>query len=132
MHPNTATAIRAVWFAVHDVNAQLRTLRDAGFNGDMSRDVQLLGTDGRELKAGAGTMVLLGPSTKSGLVKKYLSNHDEGIIGLSIEVTNLGKARRFAEEASGKKIKIYKGAYGQSFLLSPNLTHGVSVEMFQP
>src|SRR5208337_2228730 len=29
-HPNTAMGIHAVWFAVHDLEAQLRTLGDAG------------------------------------------------------------------------------------------------------
>jgi catechol 2,3-dioxygenase-like lactoylglutathione lyase family enzyme len=129
-HPNTAISIHAVWFAVHDLKSQLRTLRDAGFEADESRDVRLLGAHGRELKAGSGAMNLLETSDKSGVLQKYLSDHDEGIIALSVEVSDLPEARRMAESVMGSKIEIYKGTYGQSFLLSPDVTHGVWLEMF--
>jgi len=130
-HPNTAIDLHAVWFAVHDLKAQLRTLRAAGFEADESRDAQLFGARGRELKAGSGTMILLESSDKSSVLQKYLSNHDEGIIAFSVEVSNLSKAQQMAEAVTGSKINIYKGTYGQSFLLSPDVTHGVWLEMFQ-
>lgn len=130
-HPNTATGIHAVWFAVHDLKSQLRTLRDAGFEADDSRDVQLLGALGCELKAGSGAMILLEPSDKSSVLQKYLSDHDEGIIALSVEVSDLSKAQKMAESVIDSKIDLYKGTYGQSFLLSPDVTHGVWLEMFQ-
>ena len=130
-HPNTAIGIHAVWFAVHDLKSHLRTLHDAGFEADESRDVQLLGAHGRELKAGSGAMILLESSDKSSVLQKYLSDHDEGIIALSVEVSDLSKARTIAESVTGSKIDIYKGTYGQSFLLSPDVTHGVWLEMSQ-
>ncbi len=129
--PNTAIGIHAVWFAVHDLKSQLRTLRDAGFGADESRDLELLGARGREVKAGSGTMILLESSDKSSVLQKYLSDHDEGIIAVSVEVSDLSKAHRMAESATSSKIGIYKGTYGQSFLLSPDVTHGVWLEMFQ-
>ncbi len=131
VHPNTAIGIHAVWFAVHDLKSQLHTLRDAGFKADESRDVQLLGAHGRELKAGSGAMILLGSSDKSRVLRKYLSDYDEGIIAVSVEVSDLLKAQRMAESVVGSKIDIYKGTYGQSFLLSPDVTHGVCLEVFQ-
>ena len=130
-HPNTAIGIHAVWFAVHDLKPQLRTLRDAGFENDESCDVQLLGACGCELKAGSGRMILLESSNKISVLQKYLSDHDEGIIAISVEVSDLSKARRLAESVIGSKIGAYKGTYGQSFLLSPDVTHGVWLEMFQ-
>jgi 4-hydroxyphenylpyruvate dioxygenase-like putative hemolysin len=130
-HPNTAMGIHAVWFAVHDLKAQLRTLHDTGFESDESHDVALLGAHGRELKAGSGVMVLLGAGEDNGLLKKYLSDHDDGIIALSVEVSDFSKARRMAESFTGSKMETYKGTYGQSFLLSPDVTHGVWLEMFQ-
>jgi len=130
-HPNTAMGIHAVWFAVHDADAQLRTLRDAGFEVGESREAKFLSARGRELKAGQGVLVLLESSDKNGLLTKYLSDHDEGIIGLSIEVADLGKARQLAESGTGRKLEAYKGFYGTSFLLPPEVTHGVWMEMFQ-
>ncbi|MGC1650204.1 MAG: hypothetical protein WA741_30640 [Candidatus Sulfotelmatobacter sp.] len=70
-------------------------------------------------------------SDKSSVLQKYLSDHDEGIIAVSVEVSDLSKSHRMAESATNSKIGIYKGTYGQSFLLSPDVTHGVWLEMFQ-
>jgi hypothetical protein len=53
------------------------------------------------VKAGQGVLLLLESSDKNGLLTKYLSDHDEGIIGLSIEVADLGKARQLAESRCG-------------------------------
>jgi catechol 2,3-dioxygenase-like lactoylglutathione lyase family enzyme len=130
-HPNTAMGIRAVWFGVHDAEAQSRTLRDAGLEVGESREAKFLGAHGREVKAGQGVLLLLESSDKSGLLTKYLSDHDEGIIGLSIEVADLAKARQLAESGTGRKLETYKGFYGTSFLLPPQVTHGVWMEMFQ-
>ncbi len=130
-HPNTAMGIHAVWFAVHNAGAQLRTLRDAGLEVGESRE-KFLGAHGREVKAGQGLLLLLESSDKNGLLTKYLSDHDEGLIGLSIEVAFLGKARQLAESGTGRKLETYKGFYGTSFLLPPEVTHGVWLEMFQP
>jgi catechol 2,3-dioxygenase-like lactoylglutathione lyase family enzyme len=137
--PNTAIGIHAVWFAVHDTEAQLGTLRDAGFESGQSRDMKPLGADGREVKAGQGVLLLLQPSDKNGVLSKYLSDHtnwidgyDEGVIGVSIEVADMGKARQLAESGTGRKLETYEGFYGKSFLLPPEVTHGVWIEMFQP
>jgi hypothetical protein len=130
-HPNTAMGIHAVWFAVHDAEAQLRTLRDAGLEVGESREAKFLSAQGWEVKAGLGVLVLLESSDKNGVLTKYLSDYDEGIIGLSIEVTDLVKARQLAESGTGRKLEIYKGFYGTSFLLPPEAMHGVWIEMFQ-
>ncbi len=130
-HPNTAMGIDAVWFAVHDADARSRTLRDAGLEAGESRDAKFLSAHGREVKAGLGVLVLLESSDKNGLLTKYLSDHDEGIIGLSIEVADLGKARQLAESGTGRKLETYRGSYGTSFLLPPEVTHGVWIEMYQ-
>jgi len=134
-HPNAARCIHAVWFAVRDAEAQSRTLGDAGLVVGESREAKFLGAHGREVRAGQGVLVLLQSSDKNGLLAKYLSDHDEGtqgIIGLSIEVADLAKARQLAESSTGRKLETYKGSYGPSFLLPPEVTHGVWMEMFQP
>jgi len=138
--PNTAMGIHAVWFAVHDTQAQLRTLRDAGLESGEAREARFLSAHGREVKAGQGVLLLLESSDKSGPLTEYLSEHknwidgwphDEGTIGLSIEVADLSKARQLAESGTGRKLETYKGFYGMSFLLPREVTHGVWIEMFQ-
>jgi len=130
-HDNTAVAIRAVWFAVHDLPAQIETLRRGGFDAK-PRDAELLGVHGRAVSAASGSIVLMASEDKHSAVSKYLSDHDDGIIALSIEVADLAKAHQLAETVGHQKLGIYKGAFGQSFLLSPEVTHGVWLEMFQP
>ena len=130
-HPNTAMGIDAVWFAVHDADAQSRTLGDAGLEAGESREAKFLSAHGREVKAGQGVLVLLESSDKNGLLTEFLSDHDEDIIGLSIEVADLGKARQLAESGTGRKLETYKGFYGTSFLLPPEVTHGLWIEMYQ-
>jgi Glyoxalase-like domain len=130
--PNTAVGVHAAWFAVHDTKAQLRMLRDAGFEIGESREAKFVSAHGREVKAGTGSLLLLESSDKDGLLTKYLSDHDEGIIGLSIEVADLAKAHQLAESGTGRELETHKGFYGTSFLLPPEVTHGVWIEMFQP
>jgi catechol 2,3-dioxygenase-like lactoylglutathione lyase family enzyme len=128
---NTAMGIHSVWFAVRDVQVQSRTLQTAGFKAGASRDAKFIGGHGQELAAGEGVLVLLESSDTHNLLTRYLSNHDEGIIGLSIEVADLGKARRLAEGAAVGNLKTYEGFYGTSFMLPPSVTHGVLIEMYQ-
>ena len=76
--------------------------------------------------------MLLESRDKNGALTKYLADHGQGIIGLSVEVADLSKARQLAESGTGRKLETYKGFYGPSFLLPPDVTHGVWMEMFQP
>jgi catechol 2,3-dioxygenase-like lactoylglutathione lyase family enzyme len=129
-HDNTAVGMRAVWFAVHDLGAQMETLRSGGFDAKPV-GADILGVPGRAVNAGSGSIVLLSSEDQHSAVAKYLSDHDEGIIALSIEVADLAKAHQLAETAGQKKLGVYKGAFGRSFLLSPDDTHGVWLEVFQ-
>ena len=50
---------------------------------------------------------------------------DESIIAVSIEVSDLSRARSWVEGHSEHKLEPYKGYYGQSILIPPDLTHVV-------
>jgi hypothetical protein len=121
-----------VWFAVRDLEASLRNLQEAGFEAGEKREAKFLGAAGCEVKAGSGSMLMLESVDDNGGLGKFLSNHDEGeIIGLSIEVSDLSKARSWVEGHSGSKLEPYNGFYGQSIMIPPDLTHGVWMEFFQ-
>ncbi len=131
-HPNTARRIHSTWFAVRDLEASLRNLQDAGLEPGEIREVKSLGAAGREVKAGSGCMLLLQSADEKGALEKFISNHDDGeIIGVSIEVADLNKARFWVESRSGQELEPYDGFYGRSILIPPDMTHGVWLEMFQ-
>jgi catechol 2,3-dioxygenase-like lactoylglutathione lyase family enzyme len=131
-HPNTARRLYSVWFAVRDLEASLKNIRDAGFEPGESREAKFLGAKGREVKAGNGRLLLLQSVDKTGILAKFLSDrHDGEIIGVSVEVSDGEKARSLIESRSGQKLEPYDGFYGRSILIPPDLTHGVWLEMFQ-
>ena len=131
-HPNTAMRLHSAWFAVRDLEAGLRNLQEAGFKPGKKREAPILGAEGREVGAGRGTMLLLRAVVKDGPLDTFLSNHDAGeIIAYSIEVSDLDKARSWIESHSGRKLQSYAGFYGRSFLVPPDLTHGVWMQFFQ-
>jgi catechol 2,3-dioxygenase-like lactoylglutathione lyase family enzyme len=131
-HPNTALGIRTVWFAVRDLDAKLRNLQDAGLEPGQTHEAKFLGAKGREVKAGKGSLLLLRSVDQKGVLNTFLRDHDDGsIIAVSIEVSDLNKARSLVEGHSGHKLEPYKGYYGQSIMIPPDLTHGVWLELFQ-
>jgi catechol 2,3-dioxygenase-like lactoylglutathione lyase family enzyme len=131
-HPNAAQRLYAVWFAVRDLEASLRNLQDAGLEPGEPREAKFLGAQGREVKAGSGVMILLRSADKNGALNKFLSDHDDGdIIGVSIEVSDLNKARSWVEGHSGHKLEPYNGFYGRAIMVPPDLTHGVWLELFE-
>ena len=131
-HPNTARRLYSVWFAVRDLEASLKNIQNAGFEPGETREAKFLGAKGREVKAGNGYMLLLQSIDKNGVLAKYLSDHHDGeIIGVSVEVSDVEKARSLIESRSGQKLDPYEGFYGRSIMVPPDLTHGVWLELFQ-
>ncbi len=126
LQPNTATGMRAVWFAVNDVKAQLKSLRGGGFDG-AAHAISLLGLDGTAVQAGAGSLDLLRSNGKTG----PLAAHEEGIVAISIAVKDLARARVLAQAATKQALPVHDGAYGKSILVAPNSAHGVWIELFQ-
>jgi catechol 2,3-dioxygenase-like lactoylglutathione lyase family enzyme len=131
-HPNTALRIHSVWFAVRDLDASLRNLCDAGFEPGETREAKFLGAKGREVKAGGGSMLLLRSLDQKAVLNTFLQDHDDGsIIGVSIEVSDMNKARSWVEGRSGHKLEQYMGYYGRCIMIPPDLTHGIWMELFQ-
>jgi len=131
-HPNTAQRLHSVWFAVKDMEVVLRNLQDAGFEKGKACNIKFLGASGQEIHAGRGSLLILQSAEKDGNLKEFLSSHEDGdIIGISIRVANLDKARFWIEANSGNKFEPYDGLYGRSILIPPGLTHGVWMELFQ-
>lgn len=129
--PNTATKLKATWFAVHDARAQRASLKKGGFASGRSH-VAFAGAHGSEVRANAGWLIVLNSDIPAAAVRRYWANHDEdGILGLSIEVSDIDWARKVAQANLKSPLSNYPGTYGQSILLPIELTHGVLIELVQ-
>jgi hypothetical protein len=128
--PNTALGIHAVWFAVNDSQAELRSLREAGF-AESGRTVKLFDVQGPEVRAGNGVLALLDSGDKRREPARYLVNHEEGIIAISVQVSDLQAAKDSVESALHTKLKTYKGSFGDAFVIPASYAHGLWIEMFE-
>jgi hypothetical protein len=132
VHSNAARRLQSVWFAVYDLDANLKNLQAAGLKPGETHEAKFLGGSGRDVEAGQGRLLLLEPADEKGVLNTFLRDHDDGaIIGISIEVSDINKARSWVEGHSMRKLEPYKGFYGQSIMIPPALTHGVWLELFQ-
>lgn len=131
-HANTARAIKSVWIAVRELKTATKAYEAVGLLAGKKRNLPALGAIGREIQAGQGIILLLQPQGKDGQVAAFLAARGEGIMGISIEVSNLDAARALLEKNTARRFTPYAGPYGKSILIPAEFAHGVSIEMFQP
>jgi catechol 2,3-dioxygenase-like lactoylglutathione lyase family enzyme len=133
-HRNTAIGIRSVWLAVNNVAAPARLLTSAGLSVTRPATADAtLGGKATELAARRGVVRLLEPiaSSAGSKVASFLAERGESVMGVSIEVHNLRTAKDLIERATRRTLRQYPGPYGASILLSPDLTRGAWLELFQ-
>jgi hypothetical protein len=124
--PNTVFAVRAVWFAVSDLGADMKSLADGGFDPPAG-DVALLGLRGKSVPAGQGRLNLLQSRGAIGPV----GAKEDGIVAISFAVKDFEKAKSIAQSATKLALPTYAGTYGKSFLIPATASHGVAIEMVQ-
>jgi catechol 2,3-dioxygenase-like lactoylglutathione lyase family enzyme len=132
VHSNTAKTLASVWMAVNDLQESARAYESMGFRAGRKLAAPQLAARGQEIKAGQGSILLLQPQDSTGKVASFLAERGaEGIMGVSIEVASLQTARTVLESNTKKHFKPYAGPYGESILIPPEFTHGLSIEFFQ-
>jgi hypothetical protein len=131
-HANTALGFQTPWLATWSLE---RMRREFGFldaqEGLTAFDVPHLRAKGRWLELERGRILLLQPDGDEGPVMEFLFTRGEGVMGASIEVQSLERARTIIETRLGRRFTSYAGLEGASILLPGNLTHGVSLEFFE-
>ncbi len=130
-HANTSMGIHAAWMAVKDLQAAAKAYESIGLPAGRIVPAPRLAATGREVAAGQGVILLLGATDAHGLVASSLSEHGEGILGVSIEVRDIEATQTLIENSTEQTFHTYKGPYGESILVSPALTYGVWMEFFQ-
>jgi catechol 2,3-dioxygenase-like lactoylglutathione lyase family enzyme len=95
IHPNGAIRLSAVWIAVRNLNASIKTYKRLGLVPGRAIEVPELAADGREIAAGSGLLLLLAPKAgrNSGPVDDFLASRGEGLMGVTIEVADIARVR---------------------------------------
>ena len=124
--PNTVVAVRAVWFAVSDLHADMKSLAHGGFAAP-TNDVALLGLQGKSIPAGQGNLNILQSKGEIGPV----GPSEDGIVAISFVVKDFAKARSMAQSTTKLPLPVHDGTYGKSFLIPAMAAHGVAMEMVQ-
>lgn len=127
-HANTVEGLRAIWIAVKDLEAARSAYLNAGLEAGEAFALPQLSARGVELGAGQGSVLLLSPQEGRGPVAEFLARRGEGILGLSLRVARLPRARTVVERGAGIKVMAYSGFFGPSLLLTPDRAAGAWLE----
>ena len=128
-HANTARQIDTLWLVVSDLDAAIDFYRGLGLEVRFkNKKIHYLGGRGAEVRYHNATLALLVPDGP-GLVADFAADRGEGILGVSLEVGNLGTAHHLIEHNTGLTLPIFQDKGRDRFLIPASLTHGFLIEM---
>jgi hypothetical protein len=121
-----------VWLAVDDLNAASQGYASLGLPVGQSFDDLDLGAHGQVLRAGAGELWLVAPTSTEGKLAGFLrSRGGPGIAGITLIAGSVDVAARVIEQGSGARLSSYLGHGGISIRVPPELAEGVWLEFTQ-
>jgi len=129
-HPNGATAIRAAWMAVKDLDTATAAYERLGLAPGRKFELASLGAIAQEIKARAGIILLIAAANSDGPVARFLNQRGESVMGVSLEVPDLSKTGAVLAERIHRTLPIYTGPYGRSLVVPGELASGVWIEFF--
>jgi hypothetical protein len=131
-HPNGAKLLKSMWMLVKDLDAARKAYEAVGMPAGRVFEDPRLGAKGVEIIAGQGSLLLLQPTDPKGKAAAFLERRGESIAGMSIEVLSLEKSWEYLKQHTGQPLPQYQGLFGKCFLLPPDLTYDVWMEMCKP
>jgi Glyoxalase-like domain len=129
--PNTAQGTIAVWILVKDLEKASKDVERIGFHSGRLLKFDVLGARGREFDIGDGRILLLESDSPGKSAADFSRERGQGVIGLTLSVSDLKKAQSLLEENAHRKLPTYDGIYGKSVLVPAELANGVWIEMVQ-
>ena len=132
-HANGATDIHAVWMCVKNLDESTKAYQGVGFLPGARITLPAMGAIAQEFQAGDGIILLVSPaaSNPDGPVTKFLSDRGESVMGASIEVESIQKARSVLGGGLHRNLTIYSGPYGNSVVVPGDVAAGVWLEFFE-
>lgn len=130
IHPNGAIRLSAVWIAVRDLHAALETYKRLGLVAGRSLALHQLSARGREIAAGGGQILLLTPTKSVGQVADFLVDRGEAVMGVTIEVADLARARTYLQ-AHAIGVIDGRSQSDDDLLIAATTAHGFWVQLKQ-
>ncbi len=130
-HPNGAHGITSFWLAVDDLESAARAYASVGFPVGSEEAFPRLQATGREVEAGEGSILLLHSDTHQGPVAAYLEHRNAaaGFMGTTLRVEDLRPAEQALPASALPQLIQEPGREDRSFLIPPELSHGVWIEL---
>jgi hypothetical protein len=126
-HPNGACALSAVWLLSSDANADRGQLARMGFNDGQPVRFPEISARGFRVPINSTYVFALEPDGP-GISADTLGKGVPRVMGVSIAVTDLDRAQRWAERGYQQRLKRYDGALGPSFLAPTQDDLGMLIE----
>jgi hypothetical protein len=126
-HPNGARALSAFWLLSSDAEADRRQLERLGFGGALPVHVPQISARGYCIPVGPNGVLALQPDG-AGVAADALRSGGPQVLGISIGVTDLDRAKRRVERGYEKDLAGYKGVLGDSFLAPTHDDLGMLIE----
>ncbi len=133
VHANTAVGLTAAWLVVRDIAATTRRLEALGWTAGDVVAMQPLNGLGRAFPMAQGTLVLVSPTDLKGITASYLEQQGESIMGVTIIVESIVRARQVVATGVGRRFPFTTvSGRGRSFLVPPGLARGMWIEFLEP
>jgi catechol 2,3-dioxygenase-like lactoylglutathione lyase family enzyme len=130
-HPNTAQRIDTVWLVVADLDAAIDFYTGLGLEVEGRHErIDYLGGRGARVRYHNVTLALLQPDGP-GLVADFAADRGEGILGVSVQVRDLGAAHRLVQGNTGLTLSTFRFRGRERFLIPTSVAHGVLIEMVE-
>lgn len=126
-HPNGARELSAIWLVSGDAEADRKQLEKMGFGHAVPIKLPELGAKGFCVPVGPTALLALQPDG-SGAAAETMASGGPRVLGISIGVSDLGRAQRWVERGYEHPLSTYRGLSGESFLAPTRDDLGLSIE----
>lgn len=127
VHANGALRLSSVWVATRDLEASIKMHQRLGFVTGRAVAIPELSANGREIIAGKGLILLLaarGGAGSAGPVSDFLAERGNGVMGVTIEVRDVTRARDYLAAHAPGILEAGKRT-GGSLLIPARVAHGL-------
>lgn len=126
-HPNGARALSSIWLLSNDADADRKQLERMGFGHGVPVQFPEVGARGFCVPIGPTALLTLQPYG-AGTAAEVMTAGVPRILGVSVAVADLARARRWVERGYERELATYRGLSGESFLAPTWNDLGILIE----